>query len=375
MNTFYNIAPNGHRFSFPGEILYNFIKYNYDNELKLETITDTGNDFSKYNINDETDYVYYNYDYKDNKLSNHITGRDNKFTKYTDKSYQYKKFSKVYFPGEWCDSSTFLTTLRRWFNKYDELYITMNYGYSGLFSYVIKKTDSKIIKDIFSNLVNDKINLKAKISRRINKDKIDFSQNIILFKDGYLHLDNSGMFIHNDVNSYGNYFPIKFTIEQKQKINKIVAYIANQLVDEGVLGVVGFDMMMDGEDIYVSEMNPNKTLSNIIFSLISLRTFKIPIPVLEYFACSGESINNLKDKYLLQHTENDNYYCHLKYVTDYKNIDNIIEYKLVNNRSNILDIIMKNCDKKKNTDIYYYDTFNNKRIVINLRIDIEGLDK
>ena len=339
---FYNYVNHGNRYKRAGEVLYNYLRNNYT-DLMYKDVDNIDN----LNIKDE-DYVYYYFECNNKPLSDHIIGRDPKANKYFNKIQQYLDF-KEYFPESIViDSDNVLRTSFDMLKNHDKVYVTLDKGYGGVGSFIIDKHNICSIYNVIK-----KINTTARITPYLNITK-NISVHLILFKDGYIITNKTNQYIYKDVLFRGNFYPNNLTDAEDELTHKFIISIADKLRKSNILGIIGLDLMItDDNKIYLAEINPHKMGSSVCVSMLSELQWSIPISVLEYYACSGLSINDIK---LKVNAEN-NIKWSLLYLYNTENINK--RHEIINTNymfSYMLDTSYNKC----NHTVYFKDNYNGK---------------
>lgn len=315
MNTFYNVSTNGNRYLFSGKELYKQIVQLYP-DLKYKEITDAELIPS---VIDVTDFLYDYFGIKNHTTTNNIIVSASEYL--DSKTLQYVLFGKFMPYSIITDMEHIDTDVKKLFNIYDSLYIVEEYTYGGLNSTILNNyNDYKLFR---LKLKVKNYNKKIRISEKINVVK-NFSQQIVVFKDGYLPISKTNQCIDNLIYK-GNFYPNTLSDCENKQTDIIVKELAEYCITNKILGIVSFDFMSDGTYVYLSEINPHKTASNIMLSFMYNHFSPYQITELEYDAINSVSI----DKFIYKDVINPDCKWSINYIYNYdlNDIDNI---KLIN---------------------------------------------
>lgn len=353
MNTFYNVSTNGNRYLYSGKELYKYLIQLHP-ELQYKEITDIELIPS---IIDTTDLLYSYFGIKNHTITNNIIVPT---ADYLDsKTIQYELFDKFMPYSVITDMEHIDNDYEKLANIYNSLYIVEEYTYGGLNSKILNNyNDYKLFR---LRLKVKNYNGKIRISEKINVTK-NFSQQIVLFKDGYFPISKTNQDIDSLIYK-GNYYPNTLTKNENIQTYIIVKELADYCIANKILGVVSFDFMSDGSKVYLSEINPHKTASNIMLSFMYNHFSPYKIVELEYESINNNSIENFVDK----DTINPDCKWSINYIYDY-DIDSV---ELINYVDVPLHIDNYFINGTKDT-IYFIDTFgsnnnnNHKNILVKI---------
>ena len=348
---FYNYVNHGNRYKYSGKILYNYLKKENE-DLIYKDISSINN----LDIKDE-DYVYYYFEYNNKPLSSHIIGRDPKANKYFDKISQYNDFKEFFPESIIIDSYNNLKVCIDMIKRNNKLYVTLDKGYGGNSSFIIDKHN---IYDTYNIIKNN--NTKARVTPYLNIVK-NISVHLILFKDGYIITNKTNQYIYKNVQFRGNFYPNNLTEEENKYIDMIIVSIADKLIKMNILGIIGLDLMItDDNKVYLAEINPHKMGSSACINMLSELEWNIPIPILEYYACSGLSINDIK----LKVNDINKIKWSLLYLYNTENISN--KYNIINSED-MFDYMKDTYNNRNNHTVYFKDNYNSKDMYFRFKIE------
>ena len=198
MSKFYNYLSHGLRYKFNGKYLYEHLTNN-DNKLQYVEITNTNNI-----ILSKNDWLYYYFSTDGICHNTNCIGRDPKLDIYVNKIYQYNKYSQMYPDSIIVDYNNIYNKAFQLINKFGSIYVTLEYGFSGLTSYIINKNNISTLKDIYNRAKSGR--LRIRLSKKLNIVE-NYVINVILFCDGYIMLDLANQYIVDYVKFNGNYYP------------------------------------------------------------------------------------------------------------------------------------------------------------------------
>jgi len=348
---FYNYVNHGNRYKYSGKVLYNYLKKE-NKDLVYKDISNVDN----LNVKDE-DYMYYYFEYNNKPLSSHIIGRDPKANKYFDKIQQYIDFKEFFPDSIIIDSNNIFKVCIDMLKRNNKLYVTLDKGYGGNSSFIIYKNN---IYNTYNIIKNN--NTNARVTPYLNIIK-NISVHLILFKDGYIISDKTNQYIYKNVLFRGNFYPNNLTEEENKYSDEIITNIANKLISMNILGIIGLDLMITDDDkIYLSEINPHKMGSSTSINMMSKLEWNTPIPILEYYACSNLSINDIK----LKINDINKIKWSILYLYNTEKISN--KYTIINSED-MFEYIRDTYYNKNNHTVYFKDNYNCKDIYFRFKIE------
>lgn len=348
---FYNYVNHGNRYKYSGKILYNYLKKENE-DLIYKDISSINN----LDIRDE-DYIYYYFECNNKSLSNHVIGRDPKANKYFNKIQQYIDFKEFFPDSNIIDSSNILKTCLDMLKTSNKLYVTLDKGYGGVNSFIVNKYN---IYDVYNIIKNN--NTSARVTPYLNITK-NISVHLILFKDGYIITNKTNQYIYKNVKFRGNFYPNNLTDDENIYVDMIIVSIADKLIRSNILGIIGLDLMItDDNKVYLSEINPHKMGSSVCINMMSELEWNIPIPILEYYSCSGLSIDNVK----LKINDHNKIKWSLLYLYNTEQISN--KYNIINSED-MFEYMKNTYNNRTSSTVYFKDNYNSKDMYFRLKTE------
>ena len=168
-------------------------------------------------------------------------------------------------------------------NKKEKMVITTQYGNEG---------SASIIFD--NNLTEVYLKYRETKNERFRTSKyfensIGIAANLILFKDD-IFIGPITQQKLDELKYVGGFYPPNINEVVKNRVKKMCLKIGEILISDGYLGLCGVDMIVKGDLVLFSELNPRKTGTAVAVS----KMLNYSLSVLEYLALKNEKMPDIK---------------------------------------------------------------------------------